>query len=58
MLSISLSSQLIVALVSLPFAWTRKVQAPLFLLGASTQYYFHSFIDKSWKNRRLKGNQS
>jgi GT2 family glycosyltransferase len=54
MLFISLSSQLIIALVSLPFAWTNKGRASLLLLSASIQYYFHAFINKSWKSRRLK----
>ena len=54
MLFISLSSQLIIALVSLPFEWTNKGRASLLLLSASIQYYFHAFINKSWKSRRLK----
>ena len=54
MLTISLSSKLIMALVSLPFAWTNKGWASLLLLNTSIQYYFHAFIDKSWKSRRLK----
>jgi GT2 family glycosyltransferase len=54
MLFISLSSQLIIALASLPFAWTNKGRASLLLLSASIQYYFHAFINKSWKSRRLK----
>jgi GT2 family glycosyltransferase len=56
MLSIALSSQLIMALVSLPFAWTNKGRSSLLLLSASIQYYWHALINKSWKSRRLKGN--
>jgi GT2 family glycosyltransferase len=55
MLSISLNSQLIMALISFPFAWTNRGRASLLLLSASIQYYFHAFIDKSWKSSRLKG---
>jgi GT2 family glycosyltransferase len=55
MLIISLSSQLIMALVSLPFAWTNKGRTSLLLLSTSIQYYWYALINKSWKSRRLKG---
>ena len=54
MLSISLCFQLIMALISLPFVWTKKGQASLLLLRASIQYYWHALVNKSWKSYRLK----
>lgn len=58
MIAISLGSQLFMALVSLPFFWSKKGQAALLLLNESVRYYGRSLLKQTWKSHRLPGEHS
>lgn len=53
MIAISLSSQLFMALLSLPFFWTKKGQASLLLLNESVRYYGRALLNQNWRSHRL-----
>lgn len=56
MLLIGLMSKFIMAIISLPFFWTKKAQASILLFIKSVQYYLQVPIRKTWKSKRLKVN--
>jgi len=58
MIAISLSAQLLMALISLPFFWTKKGQASLLLLNESVRYYGRALINHNWKSHRLSGSDT
>ena len=58
MMSISLGSQLLMALISLPFFWTKKGQASLLLLNESIRYYLRALFNQNWRSYRLPGDNS
>jgi len=55
MVAISLSSQIFMALISLPFFWSKKGQASLLLLNESVRYYSQALHSRNWRSRRLQG---
>ena len=55
MIAISLGAQLLMALISLPFFWTKKGQASLLLLNESVRYYGRALINQNWRSHRLSG---
>ena len=55
MVAISLSSQIFMALISLPFFWSKKGQASLLLLNESVRYYSQVLHSRNWRSRRLHG---
>lgn len=55
MITISLSSQTLMAFVSLPFFWSKKAQATLLLPGESVRYYARALFKRNWRSHRLPG---
>ena len=56
MLSISLGSQLLMALISTPFFYSAKTKASWLLLGESVKYYWRVLTTGNYKSHRLKNN--